>query len=70
MGFETDPNDGSTIWIFKNSRGSNRGEYGYGKIKTSLGDLSLYEVTTPVTDKDSQGNISCEDNDGDGYCYR
>jgi C1A family cysteine protease len=67
--FETD-NEGNTIWIFKNSRWSSRWEYGYGKIKTSLTDLSLYAVSTPLTDQGHEWSIICEDKDQDGYCNR
>jgi len=78
-GYETDPVDGKTIWIFKNSWGETSGEGGYAKIKVELnedeinmGDIPLGPFTPPTDHSfwpsgfDNQ--IKCVDKDNDTYC--
>jgi len=78
IGYEVDPLDNKTIWIFKNSWGQDWGESGYAKIKVpfsdlyNLGGLPIGPYTPPL-DKtylpiNFDGMIKCFDKDIDSYC--
>jgi hypothetical protein len=69
VGYEKDPDDGETIWIFKNSWGTGYGENGYWKIKTSIDNIGwTHALITPVIPVISSTplEIGCDDRDGDG----
>jgi C1A family cysteine protease len=67
VGFDKDPEDGQTIWIFKNSYGTYWGQNGYAYIKTGEDDLFAYAVQTPIYSIKVSYEIACYDKDGDGY---
>ena len=70
VGYEKDPDDGETVWIFKNSWGIGWGENGYWKIKTPIDNHNWTSVLkTPVIPVISSTplEISCDDRDGDGF---
>ena len=69
VGFKTDPVDGKTIWIFKNSWGIGYGESGFANIKTPISDFGwTHALLSPVASEKNNYEISCVDNDNDGYC--
>lgn len=69
VGFEKDPSDNKTIWIFKNSYGQDWGENGYAKIKTRLKDIFFaYALQTPIQSLQPY-SINCIDKDGDQFCH-
>jgi hypothetical protein len=74
VGYETDPQDGRTIWIFKNSWGEGWGMAGYDKMKLNLSEIGwglvpLGPVIPPaIVPPGFIGQVNCVDNDGDGFC--
>jgi hypothetical protein len=77
VGYEADPSDGQTIWIFKNSWGINYGENGYAKVKAGFDEINFATVPIGpiVPPQDSNylplsfvNKITCVNKDGDGYC--
>ena len=59
---------GQTCWLFKNSWGSGWGNNGSAYVFTALNNMSeLYKLNTPQSQVYDNGDIICEDNDGDGY---
>jgi uncharacterized repeat protein (TIGR01451 family) len=80
VGFETE-SDGTTIWILKESLGSDWGGYngnwdardGYLYVSGSIGPIHenlfrwSYRLLTPIRSEIVPRTISCTDNDGDGY---
>jgi len=76
VGYDTDLRSGKTIWIFKNSWGSNYGEDGY--VKMSMGSLKdmgwaslpISPIIPPplVSIALISPKINCIDKDKDGYC--
>ena len=67
VGYESSPN--GTVWILKNSWGTDWGEYGYGKIIVDQSDRYLiYSLEKPYFVNESLYKTNCVDNDNDGYC--
>ncbi len=71
------PNDGDTIWVFKNSWGENYGDEGY--IKFALPSVAIKELSiaigpfVPPLDKQFwpsgfNNKIKCVDKDNDNFC--
>jgi hypothetical protein len=49
VGYEKDPDDEQTVWIFKNSWGTGYGENGYWKIKTPISNIGwTHALKIPV----------------------
>ncbi|MCP4602818.1 MAG: hypothetical protein GY847_20260 [Proteobacteria bacterium] len=70
VGYETDPDDGELIMIFKNSRGLDMGENGFSYFKIALDDfvsIGAY-IPPPISHNLTDDDIRCLDLDNDGYC--
>jgi C1A family cysteine protease len=72
LGFYIDNTDGKTVWIFKNSWGTNNSpnpQAGYFETKADISDLwGGYAPLPPITSLNySESNRICSDSDGDGY---
>jgi hypothetical protein len=67
-GYQRDADTGETIWILKNSWGTDWGEHGYGFVKVNLDDIYLtYNLYSPVRSPIIPYTVACRDADGDGY---
>lgn len=68
VGWQTDPVDQKTVWIFKNSFGTWRSD-GYVKMKVNPSDfIDLYEVFPPFSISGLNPTTLCVDKDGDRFC--
>ncbi len=81
IGFETDPDDGRIIWIFKNSWGQNWGsrlldsawgegnaEGGYAYVKLDINNIEwTHSIQLPITSINGH-SINCVDKDNDQFC--
>ena len=72
IGFYINNADGKTVWIFKDSHGTNNSsnpQAGYFETEADLSDLwGGYAPLPPVTSLIyNESNRICSDNDGDGY---
>ncbi len=68
VGYRKDSND-KTVWVFKNSHGTNSGKNGYSSVKPkNLSDFYLSAFKLPVMSKlYDDDDIRCVDLDKDGY---
>ncbi len=68
VGFRKDPISGSTIWILKNSWGTNWGDHGYGYLIVPRGQIGWrWALDGPVVSATIARETACLDTDGDGY---
>jgi C1A family cysteine protease len=70
VGYELEQISGQTIWIVKNSWGTDWGEGGFGKIilPENEREYSGYVEEPYFSSNPSQYQIACTDNDKDRYC--